>query len=263
MIPGLTLAVALLSTTVSPSPSSSPQGSPASDVSAESAPTTTVRTVSLQTAYTTSTYGPGNFQLLQLIPRIATVRLGKSILRLTLPRIQSLNHVDGGYGDLQIFYLFDERILQGHVYAGAFVQLPTAAPPLFGTGKWLVGPAAAYVAAFRPGSKVAGVLVQTAFSVAGPRSERNQSIVSILPFATWRIAGPWFLKWPESPWVFDLQRGASFIPLGIGIGRNASLGGTPFLIAISDETALVHANVVNAPKNTIRLYLTFVVRSEL
>ncbi len=106
------------------------------------------------------------------------------------------------------------------------------------------------------------MLFQSFFSVAGPASRANQSLVTLLPFATVRIAGAWFLKWPEAPWQFDLQRGSSLIPLGLGVGRIVTFDSQVVLVSISDETAVVHANVPNAPKNTVRVTFTILVRSD-
>jgi hypothetical protein len=130
---------------------------------------------------------------------------------------------------------------------------------MFGTGKWLVGPTAAYIVSYRPERFTAGVLVQTGFSVAGPSHRANQSVVTFLPFLADDLGRGWYIRLPEAPWVFDLQQGRSLIPLGLGIGRKTRIGPDPALVAITGETTIVRANTPNAPKNTVRLLFTLII----
>jgi hypothetical protein len=169
--------------------------------------------------------------------------------------VQTINGVASGISDMQAFYVFHHIARSGSAFVGAFTQLPTASKAPFGTGKWLLGPAAAYFVSFKPRSEVVGVLLQTAFSVAGPSSRPNQSAITILPFASSDLGHGWYVKLPEAPWVFDLQQGRNVIPLGLGFGRKTRVGGDAALVAISDETAVVRAN---APKNTVRLTFTLI-----
>jgi hypothetical protein len=264
---GVLLAVLLL--TVIPAPADpAPNAGPTPvatqatnepvDVTVEDDPTNTTKTLSEQATYTGATYGPGNFTVTQIISRLAAFRIGKSLARVSLPRLQTINGVASGFGDLQAFYLFQERARTGAIFVGVFAQFPTATiqSPPFGTGKWLVGPAAAYIFAYKPRRELAGVLLQTAFSVAGAANRSNQSAITFLPFGALSIGRGWFLKWAEGPWVFDLEHGAAVIPLGVGIGRLINDGGQPLLVSVSGETTVLHANAINAPKNTVRLTLT-------
>ena len=237
------------------------QTPPPTDVTAEGDPTSATKSFTLQYTYTGSTYGPGSAAGTQLIPRLAFFSLGKSLVRLSLPRIQTIGGTVSGMGDMQLFYLFQRPAQAGSKFLGVFAQFPTASNPLFGTGKWLLGPAGAYVFAFRPQREILGILVQTGFSFAGAANRRNQSIATVLPFYSEVLGGGWYLKLPEAPWVFDLQKGASLIPLGLGVGRIARLEDNPVLISVSDETTVVHANAPNAPKNTARLTFTFLARA--
>lgn len=251
----LQTARALAAGTPSPMPSASPQSD--IDVTAENDPTTRIKSYSFQAAYTGASYGPGSHQLSQIIARGAVFDIGKSLLRISLPRAQTIKGIAGGISDMAVFYLFQRPVYPGVAFVGIFAQLPSASTRFFGTGKWLVGPAAAYLGVYRPSKAILGILVQTGFSVAGTSSRSAQSAISVLPVGALVLARGWSLKLPEAPWVFDLQRGASLIPLGLGIGRAFRLGGGgALLISISDDTSVVHANVVNAPKNTVRLTLS-------
>ena len=245
--------------TADPHPSASPQaGQTDSDATAENDPVnSTVRSRTLQATYTGTTYGPGNYQLEQFIPRLAMLRLGKSLLRLSLPRVQTINGFESGWGDMQMFYLFAGREEANRAYVGLSLQVPAASSPTLGTGKWLIGPAGAYIFSYLPRERIEGILVQTAFTVAGDGNRRTQSAVTVLPFATRFIGKGWYLKWPEAPWLFDLRKGGGgFIPLGLGFGKMFTAGDQAVLISISDEAALLHANFINAPKNTLRLTFT-------
>lgn len=255
-IAGTILALFVLTGAASPAPGAAPQPAPSADVTVDADPTSVVKTFTLQTTYTGATYGPGNFIVTQIFPRLTTLRIGQSLARLSLPRVQTINGVDSGISDAQIVYLAKGQTRAGGMFVGVSAQLPTANSRLFGTGKWMIGPAAAYIFAFKPKVEIAGVLLQSAFSVAGDGSRRSQSAITLLPFASFWIGHGWYLKLPEAPWIFDLERGASVIPLGLGIGRQMAVGGAPVLLAVSDETTVLRANVVNAPKNTVRLTLT-------
>lgn len=241
------------------SPSPVPSGSP--DVTEDESLISPVRTYTIQGTYTPSVYGPTHARVSQVIQRLAVFYVGKYLMRVTLPRLQTINGIDNGYGDLQIFYLLNTSLEGGRTYVGVFVQLPTGSPALFSTQKWMIGPALAHIFEFKRDVRTVGVLLQTAFSVAGPRSAPNQAAISLLPFATVKLKNGWFLKTPESPWLFDLQRGQTFIALGGGFGKSIKLVEMPCLLSITDEGTLVHANVTNVPKNTVRLTLTFLITS--
>lgn len=252
------VAAAFILALVTPAPLPSP--SPLPEINAAETLISPIRSFSIQAAYTASSYGPGNAHATTIIPRIASFYLGRSLVRVTLPRFQTINGVDSSYGDTQFFYLFQRGLRERGRYAGFFLQVPTGSGPLT-TGKWLAGPALAWIVSFRPRSRTIGFLLQTAFSVAGPRSAGNQSAISFLPIANVQLGNRWFLKTPESPWLFDLQHGSTFVPFGAGLGRSGSLDGVPMLVALTDEVALVHANLPRSPKNVVRFYVTFILKN--
>lgn len=250
----MTITTALARAGDAPSPSPSP---PTTDVDDDESLITPVRTYTIQGTYTPAVYGPSHTRVSQVIQRLAAFYVGKYLLRVTLPRFQTVNGIDSGYGDMQMFYLLNTNVERNRSYVGLFAQLPTGAPKLFSTQKWLLGPALAHIFEFKRGVRTVGFLLQTAFSVAGPRSAPNQAAISLLPFATVSLKHGWFLKTPESPWLFDLQRGQTLIALGAGVGNIVKIGETPCLISITDEGTVIHANVQNGPKNTVRFTMTF------
>ena len=239
-----------------PFPSPVPASTPIDDSDDESL-VSPVRTYTIQGTYTPSVYGPSHARVSQIIQRLAVFYVGRYLVRVTLPRIQTINGIDGGYGDMQLFYLLNTSLQRGRSYAGIFLQIPTGSPELFSSQKWLAGPAVAHIFEFKKNVRTVGLLLQTAFSIAGPRSAPNQAAISMLPFATITLKNGWFLKTPESPWLFDLQRGQTLIALGAGFGRPVRIVEIPCLLSITDEGTVVHANVINAPKNTVRLTMTF------
>lgn len=256
-------AAATPQATATPQPTGTAQAAQSEDdVTAEDDPTNNrVKSRTLQTTYTGATYGPGNYELTQVIPRLAMLRIGKSLLRISFPRLQTINYLESGWGDMQMFYLFPQQEHSNRAYVGVSAQLPTATSPLLGTGKWLAGPAGAYLFSLVPRSQIAGILVQSAFTVAGDGSRKTQSVITVLPFATRFIGNGWYLKLPEAPWLFSLQKGGGgIIPLGLGFGRMFFAGDQAVLLALSDEATVLHANAPNAPKNTIRLTFTVLTR---
>lgn len=240
----------------SPSPSAT---STPDDVTADVSLISPVRTYTIQGTYTGASYGPAYSRASQIIQRLAVFYVGKYLMRVTLPRFQTLNSVDSGYGDMQFFYLLDTNVASGRNYVGVFASLPTGTPDIFSFKKWLFGPALAHIFVLKPRRQVTGVLLQTAFSVAGPRAAPAQSTISLLPFTSIYLRNNWFIKTPESPWLFDLARGQTLIALGGGFGKSLKLGEMPCLISITDEATVIHANVPNAPKNILRLTFTFIV----
>jgi hypothetical protein len=241
----------------SPTPTpSDPSSFVPADVTRENDPR--VQTVNVQGAYTGATYGPGDGGS-QVLTRVAPFYIGRSVLRITLPRVQTINGVASGITDMQAFYVWGHRLGAGATFVGMSAQIPTASKPQFGTGKWLVGPTAVYIFGYKPLRSVTGMLLQTGFSVAGPSHRASQSVVTFQPFCAIDLGRGWYVRSPESPWVFDLQRGRSLIPLGLGIGRKTRIGPDPALVAITDETTVVRANTPNAPKNTVRLMFTLII----
>jgi hypothetical protein len=133
------------------------------------------------TAYSGASYAPGNLSLWQFIPREATVQLGGSLLRASLPRWQSIEGGSSGWGDAQLFYLVPKRVRNGRFGGGLSMWIPVASNPNLGTGKWSIGPSVGY-GGVNPASRMfIGFLVQSFFSVAGPSWRQAQSLILFQP----------------------------------------------------------------------------------
>ena len=242
--------------TATPSPHASP--STIEQESADVDPTSPTEAWTFIGAYTGSTYGPGDLRLLQIIPREEILRIGTSLLRATLPPIRTIQGVDSGFGDAQVFYLFSHHITQGRLGVGFDVSVPTASDANLGSGKWSVGPSVGFVKLNRKARFIGGALLQTFFSVAGPSWRRAQSLVAFQPILVAQLGGGWSLRSADSTWTFDLERGNSIMPLSLGVGKLQHIGKQTFNFILSDEATVVHANAPNAPKNTLRFFIRII-----
>jgi hypothetical protein len=209
-------------------------------------------------AYTGSTYGPGSLRLLQIIPREEILRIGSSLLRATLPPIRTIQGVDSGFGDAQVFYLFASHVSQGRLGIGFDLSVPTATDPSLGSGKWSIGPSLGYVRLNRKARLIGGALVQTFFSVAGPSWRRPQSLAALQPILVAQLGSGWSVRSADSTWTFDMQRGSSIVPVSLGVGKLVHIGKQTFSLILSDEATVVHANAPNAPKNTMRFFIRII-----
>jgi hypothetical protein len=237
-----------------------PHGTP-STIEQESAdvdPTSPTEAWTFIGAYTGSTYGPGDLRLLQIIPREEILRIGTSLLRATLPPIRTIQGVDSGFGDAQVFYLFAHHIAQGRLGIGFDVSVPTASSADLGSGKWSIGPSVGFVKLNRKARFIGGALLQTFFSVAGPSWRHAQSLIAFQPILVAQLRGGWSLRSADSTWTFDMERGASIMPLSLGISKLAHIGKQTFNFILSDEATVVHANAPNAPKNTLRFFIRII-----
>jgi hypothetical protein len=239
-----------------PAPLGTP--SPIEQESADVDPTSPTEAWTFIGAYSGSTYGPGNLRLLQIIPREEILRIGSSLLRATLPPIRTINGVDSGFGDAQLFYLFAQHVSQGRLGIGFDLSVPTASSTSLGSGKWSVGPSLGYVKLNRKARVIGGALIQTFFSVAGPSWRRPQSLAAIQPVVVAQLGSGWSVRSADSTWTFDMQRGASIMPLSLGVGKLVHIGKQTFSFILSDEATVVHANAPNAPKNTVRFNIRII-----
>ncbi|MBV8245890.1 MAG: hypothetical protein JOZ38_08215 [Candidatus Eremiobacteraeota bacterium] len=211
----------------------------------------------LSGVYTGSTYGPGNAQIVQFATREDILTVGRTLLRISLPRLATINRFDSGFSDMQMYYIPTHRLTQLRWGLGLTAVIPVASNPNFGTGKWTLGPAGGILSVRRGSNFIFGALMQSAFSIAGPSARRNQSAISFQPLLFLRLpGGRWYLKSADSLWAFDLQRGSSIVPLSLGFGTLARLGSGTVNISLADEGTVIHANSPMAPKNSLKLQIS-------
>lgn len=236
-----------------PAPSATSTPPALEQESADVDPTSPIKAWTLLGTYTGATYGPGNLPVTQIVAREEVLRLGSSLVRATLPPIVTVRGVTGGLGDAVVFYLATRRNATQGFGIGLSATFPTASDPRLGTGKWNAGPSVAYAAINRSSRMLAGFLVQSFFSYAGPTSRRDQSLVTFQPAVVKQLPGGWSLRSADATWAFDLERGSSILPISFGVGKLFRIGAQTLNVVLVDVGTVVHANAPNAPKNTVKL----------
>ena len=236
-----------------PEPAATSTPPPLEEESADVDPTSPIKAWTLLGTYTGATYGPGNLPVTQIVAREEVLRLGNSLVRATLPPVVTVRGVTGGLGDAVVFYLATRRNATQGFGLGLSATFPTASDPRLGTGKWNAGPSVAFAAINRSSHMLAGFLVQSFFSYAGPSWRRDQSLVTFQPAVVKQLPGGWSLRSADATWAFDLERGSSIIPISFGIGKLFKVGDQSLNVVLVDVGTVVHANAPNAPKNTLKL----------
>lgn len=142
------------------------------------------------------------------------------LFRFTLPVATSPDVPKGyvtGLGDLTLMDIF---ILpkQGDVTfgAGPLIVAPTATDETLGSGKWQVGGAGIVVAPEDWGLLAGLVTYQTSF--AGQQDRDDVSLLTAQPIINVNLKDGWYLR-SSATWNFNLQNGASYIPVGLGVGK--------------------------------------------
>lgn len=222
-------------------------------------PTTPTRDWTLLTVYTGSSYAPGDLRLWQYIPREEVLRVGKSLLRATLPSWTSVVGGPSGWGDSQAFYLFATHTAHGGYGPGVSMWFPTAGSPKLGTGKWSVGPSFGYVNADVRSKLFVGFLTQSFFSFAGPSWRKNQSLILFQPLFVKGLGKGWSIRSVDANWTFDLERGSTVLPLSLGVGKQVYFGSQKVNLALADIVAIVRANAPAVPKNSLKFTISFVI----
>jgi hypothetical protein len=226
---------------------------PVEQESADVDPTSPIKAWTLIGAYTGATYGPGNLPITQIVAREEVLRLGSSLVRATLPPVVTVRGVTGGLGDAVVFYLATRRSAARGFGVGLSATFPTASDPRLGTGKWNAGPSVAFAAINRSSRILAGFLMQSFFSYAGPSWRRDQSLVTFQPAIVKQLGSGWSIRSADATWAFDLERGSSIVPISLGVGKLFKIGQQSLNVVLVDVGTVVHANAPNAPKNTVKL----------
>lgn len=142
------------------------------------------------------------------------------LFRFTLPIATSPQAPDGyvtGLGDLTLMDLF---ILpkRGDVTfgAGPLFVLPTATDDALGNGKWQAGGAGVVVAPQSWG--LLGGLVTYQASFAGRGNREDVNLLTVQPILNVNLKDGWYLR-SSATWNFNLENGASYVPVGLGVGK--------------------------------------------
>ena len=221
--------------------------------------TNTIKAWTLQSLYTGASYGPAYSRISQLVLRDDVLQVGKSLLRVTLPRyawVTSPNGTIRGLGDTFLAYLFALPATAGnHFGLGLNAVVPTATKSQLGIDSWAIGPAAAQLHVNPAGSFASGFFFQSYFSVAGPANRRYQSVIFFQPLTVARLGSGWSVRSADALWTFDMHDGSTLVPLSLGIGKLMPAGRNSINLVLSDSVVLIHAHAPNSPKSTLKLII--------
>ena len=156
-------------------------------------------------------------------------------------QIVQANASVNGFGDMQpTFFLSPAKPHKLIWGVGPFFVLPTASSKVLGQGKFSIGPSV--VALLQPGHWTLGVLINNAWSVAGPsnRSDVNQMLLQY--FVNYNMKKGWYTTW--QPIITANWKASSgdvwTVPYGGGVGRIMKLGFQPVSISAQFYGNAVH-----------------------
>lgn len=142
------------------------------------------------------------------------------LFRFTLPIATSPDNPSGyvtGLGDLTLIDLFIlPKVGDVTFAAGPVLVIPTATDAQLGSGKWQAGAAGVVVAPQDWG--LLGGLVTYQASFAGADSRDDVSLLTVQPIVNVNLKDGWYLR-SSATWNFNLENGASYIPIGAGVGK--------------------------------------------
>ncbi|WFR97586.1 hypothetical protein [Rhizobium tumorigenes] len=194
------------------------------DVNDANNPLTPKITVNLQDYYVPSFVDvPGHPHANQFLVRglVPSDLFGApQLFRFTLPVAISPEVPHGyvtGLGDLTLMDIF---ILpkQGDITfgAGPLIVAPTATDKSLGNGKWQAGGAGIVVAPQEWGLLAGLGTYQTSF--AGQHEREDVNLLTFEPIVNVNLKDGWYLR-STATWNFNLGNGASYIPVGFGVGK--------------------------------------------
>ena len=188
-------------------------------------PMANTKAISLHNYFVSSQYGIEDATFNQLLFRYAQP-IGHVLLRATLPVITSSQPGKApltGFGDFNVFAIYTPPTTTGNQFGiGPLITAPTGTKEL-GQGKWQAGLAA--VAFFAKSHIVQmGMLLQWQASFAGDEDKPDVNMLTPQIFVICQIGGGTYIR-SSGIWTFDLTNGHYCIPLGLGLGKVAKVGG--------------------------------------
>jgi len=223
----LLAAIALASAMSAPSRAQDGGAPSTSQMNDSNNPLTPALGLNLQDQLITSYFGlpdaVGNNVLLR---GILPFKLGlPQVMRLTAPIVTSPGEPvpsTTGLGDINLFDIFLFKAGRTELGIGPQITVPSATDDRLGTGKWQAG--AAGVAIWPNPWGLVGGLVTYQHSFAGESDRPTQNALQSQPFVIYNLPEAFYLR-STAIWNFDLQRGAFYIPFGLGIGKVFGVGG--------------------------------------
>ncbi|WP_426238350.1 hypothetical protein [Pararhizobium sp. DWP1-1-3] len=142
------------------------------------------------------------------------------LIRFTLPVATSPEVPDGyvtGIGDLTLIDLFVLPKAGDITFAaGPVLVIPTASEDELGSGKWQAGAAGVMVAPQSWG--LLGGLVTYQASFAGSDLRDDVNLLTLQPIVNVNLDKGFYLR-SSATWNFNMESGASYIPVGLGVGK--------------------------------------------
>lgn len=191
-------------------------------------PLTPKITINFQDYYVPSVIGTGGrdanqFLFRGLVPMDAFG--APQLVRFTMPLVTAPTFPRGsdtGFGDLTLMDLFMFPGKPVSFGIGPMLVLPTAGKRTLGAGKWQAGAAGVAVAPQSWG--LLGGLITYQQSFAGDEDRRGVRLLTVQPIAFYNLPQGFYLR-SSGTWNFDFRNDASYIPIGLGIGKVFLLGG--------------------------------------
>ncbi|MDW5315431.1 hypothetical protein [Rhizobium sp. PL01] len=142
------------------------------------------------------------------------------LIRFTLPVATSPEIPDGyvtGLGDLTLMDLFIlPKVGDVTLGAGPLIVIPTATSDELGSGKWQIGGAGVVVAPQSWGLLGGLATYQTSFAGSDLRDDVN--LLTVQPIINVNLKDGFYLR-SSATMNFNLESGASYIPVGLGLGK--------------------------------------------
>ena len=156
-------------------------------------------------------------------------------------QIVQANASVNGFGDMQpTFFLSPAKPHKLIWGVGPIFVLPTATSKVLGQGKFSIGPS--IVALMQPGHWTLGVLINNAWSVAGPSNRSGVNQMLLQYFVNYNLKKGWYITW--QPIITANWKASSgnvwTVPFGGGVGRIMKLGFQPVSISAQFYGNAVH-----------------------
>lgn len=160
------------------------------------------------------------------------------------------NGHDTGFGDMVFALGIGPQKSEGLLYGGgvSFV-FPTSSEPIYGSGKYQVGPA--LMLFYLKKKFLGGVLAQQWWSFAGHDDREKTNHASFLCYFIYNLENNWQLRYNPNitvDWTADGEK--VFLPIGLGVGKLTKLGKMPVKFMVEGQYGLVSPNLL-APVGTL------------
>ncbi|OIQ28494.1 MAG: hypothetical protein BM564_08815 [Bacteroidetes bacterium MedPE-SWsnd-G2] len=160
------------------------------------------------------------------------------------------NGHDTGFGDMIFALGIGPQKSEGLLYGGgASFIFPTSSEPIYGSGKYQVGPA--LMLFYLKKKFLGGVLAQQWWSFAGHDDREKTNHASFLCYFIYNLENNWQLRYNPNitvDWTADGEK--LYLPIGLGVGKLTKLGKMPVKFVLEGQYGLISPNLL-APVGTL------------